>query len=128
MAAFSKALEAVEPPSTARASPAATRLPAVTSTSVTSPLVWAVMVWRELAWSLPPAAQAMSPTRAVALWSGDRAPGLCSRSFTWRTRLPPLPTRSAVDTDSTVALRVSMVPSRVTVAFWPRVRRAASVD
>ena len=94
--------------------PADTRLPTDTFRLVISPLAAAVMVCRSRGDRVPPAAQAYVPTRAVALVVSVRAPGLARRIFTCRTRAPPFPTWSAGATDSTVPVRVSRVPDRVT--------------
>ena len=80
----------------------------------TSPLPVATTVWVRLASKVPLPAQAMLPTLAVAVVEVVRAPGFCTRIFTWRTRAPPLPTRSALATDSTVPVSVSSVPASVT--------------
>ena len=84
------------------------------------------MVCRSRGERVPPAAQAYVPTRAVALVVSVRAPGLARRIFTCRTRAPPFPTWSAGATDSTVPVRVSRVPDRVTWAVWPAEMWAAS--
>ena len=124
----SRELWAALPPKVARVEPADTLLPAVTGTLVTSPLVWATTVWRRASSKLPLPAQAMSPTAAVAELAAVRAPGLSTRIFTCRTNAPPLPTRSAEETDSTVPGRVSMVPAMVTWALWPAESRWASAE